>query len=288
VAGIGWALTIKIRLALFGEAPICAKGSAGQATVGDLVTQLVRLNSSVAGDPNSSVLAALKDARQDGHLARQQNNDRLDRLCEALQTYTERSAETNSRVLVKALADVVLDFNNKLNEQFGENFKQLNVAVGKMVTWQTQYEQQLNRLLEQETQTREAMAAASRHYSDLVDKSTVFVTTAQSLGQMLGALDAERESLASALTILAGLIENASRGLPQIEKSIVEMTEQIARGVQTNQETMGSVLKSSWQSVQAHNQYLAGMLAKSLETANRDLADHARRVDLALKKQAIA
>jgi uncharacterized coiled-coil protein SlyX len=281
VTGIGWALTIKIRLAMFGEAAISATGPAHQATVDDLATQLVRLNSGLGDHAESSVLANLKLGRQD-------NNDRLDRLCNSLETYAERSAEANSRLLVEALSHIVVDFNAKLSEQFGDNFKELNAAVAQMVTWLAHYEQQLNRLIEQEKATCETMAAASRHYSDLVNKSTVFVSTAESLGRMMGSLDAERENLASALTILAGLIDNASAGLPQIEKSIVEMTEQIARGVQANQEALGSVLRNAWQSVQAHNQYLTAMLAKSLDAANKDVADYAKRLDPELKQQAIA
>jgi len=40
-------------------------------------------------------------------------------------------AENNSKALIEALQEVIRDFNAKINEQFGENFKQLNEAVGK-------------------------------------------------------------------------------------------------------------------------------------------------------------
>ena len=66
------------------------------------------------------------------------------------------------------------DFNAKLNDQFGENFRHLNAGVEKLVIWQRQYEQQLNALIEQETLTRKSMTEASRRYADLVNKSTVF------------------------------------------------------------------------------------------------------------------
>jgi hypothetical protein len=90
------------------------------------------------------------------------------------------------------------------------------------------------------------------------------------------------------LTSLAGLVEHAATGLPNIEKHIVEMTQQIARGVQTNQDMLASVLKSSWQSVQVHNQHLTAILAKSLESANREAAAHLRQVEETSPAQQVA
>ena len=39
------------------------------------------------------------------------------------------------------------DFNSKINEQFGENFKELNSAVKDMLTWQKAYKDQINELV---------------------------------------------------------------------------------------------------------------------------------------------
>jgi len=41
--------------------------------------------------------------------------------------------------LVEALRDVIHDFNNKITEQFGDNFKELNEAVGRLLIWQEDY-----------------------------------------------------------------------------------------------------------------------------------------------------
>ena len=42
-------------------------------------------------------------------------------------------ADGNSKALISALQDVIRDFNVKISEQFGDNFKQLNVAVGRLL-----------------------------------------------------------------------------------------------------------------------------------------------------------
>jgi len=99
-------------------------------------------------------------------LLRADSNDRIDRLTEAFDRYAENIAETNSKAFVSALSEVVRDFNAKINDQFGDNFRQLNSAVERLVSWQVQYEKQLEALIEQETATRESMTEAA--YASLI------------------------------------------------------------------------------------------------------------------------
>jgi hypothetical protein len=268
VCGIGWALTIKIRLMIFGDAKAPAAVSEN-ATIDDLAAHLSQLNEAVADSGEGSLVSQIK-------LLRANNNERLEQLHSALESHAQRTAEANARVLIQALSEVVHNFNSKLNEQFGENFKELNAGVGRLVTWQQQYEEQLNKLIETEAASTQTMAEASSRYSDLIAKSGEFVSTTESLGSLLGKLDVEREQLTNGLQNLSGVIDKAAHNLPKIEEKIADMTAQISRGVQANQEALGAVLKSSWQSIQVHNQHLTAMLAKSLEAANRDVGAHAR------------
>jgi hypothetical protein len=256
VCGIGWALTIKLRLLAFGDAAAPA-ATTENATIDDLASHLALLNVAVAQGS-------------------QGNNERLDRLHAALESHAQRTAEANARILIQALAEVVHNFNSNLSEQFGDNFKQLNAGVARLVTWQQQYEEQLNKLIETEAASTQTMAEASLRYSDLIAKSGEFVRTTESFGSMLGKLDIEREQLTAGLQSLSGVIDKAAHNLPKIEEKIADMTAQISRGVQANQEALGAVLKSSWQSIQVHNQHLTAMLAKSLEAANKDVGAYAR------------
>ena len=199
VFGIGWALTIKLRVLLLGPPPLPKDGITAGATVDDLAAQLGRLNRSIAGTDDSTLLGQVK-------LLRTEANDRLDRLNQSYEHFAEKVAEANSKALIQALSEVIRDFNVKLNDQFGENFKNLNAAVEKLVVWQKQYEQQLNALLEQETMTRKSMTESSLRYADLVDKSTVFTTTAESLRDLLVGNKAHSQQLYSSLWSLADLL----------------------------------------------------------------------------------
>jgi hypothetical protein len=217
VFGIGWALTIKLRVLLRGSPPLAKDGATPGATVDDLAEHLSRLNRSIAGTDDAILLSQVKLLRTDA-------NARLDRLRQSFERYAERIAEDNSRALIKALSEVIRDFNAKLNEQFGENFRQLNAGVEKLVVWQKQYEQQLNALIEQETMTRKSMTEASLRYVDLVSKSAVFTATAESLRDLLVANEARTQQLYSSLWSLSEAVTTAATSLPRLERKISETT----------------------------------------------------------------
>jgi len=280
VFGIGWALTIKIRVLLAGDASLPEDGSSAGATVDDLAEHLHRLNRSIAGDDDSTLLSQMKLLRSD-------SKDRLDRLNTSFERFAEKMAEANSKALIQALSEVIRDFNTKLTEQFGENFKNLNAAVEKLVVWQVQYEKQLNVLIEQETTTRKSMTEASLRYADLVNKASVFTTTAESLQSLVSATKEQTERLGASLRSLAELVNKAATGLPQIETKILEMTKQIGQGVKSSQDTLGAVLKTASQSIQGYNQELTTLLKTTIETANRDLSSHIRQAAEETKKHVV-
>ena len=267
VAGIFWALTIKARVAIWGDAKLAVTGPHQQgATLNDVAEYLARLNSALAGKEDSTLLGQLKLLRSDA-------NYRLDRLNATFEAYSEKIAEANSRAMMQALRSVVRDFNAQVNEQFGDNFKHLNAAVEKLVTWQAHYEQQLASLIAQETQTRESMTEAAARFSDLVRKSAEFTDIAASLKKLLVALNTEKEQLNFSLSTLGELINHASKGLPTLERNITSMTQQVEQGVRANQEAMAAILKNAAQSIQAYNQQLTALLAATIATANKELAE---------------
>jgi hypothetical protein len=244
VVGIFWALTLKIRVALFGDATVPASGAQEGSTVDDLARLLVQLNRSIASGDESALLSQVKLLRADGE-------DRFARLTEAFGRYSANIVEMNSRALVRALSAVVRDFNVKINEQFGDNFRQLNSGVERLVSWQVQYEKQLAALIEQETATRESMTEAASRFTDMVNTASVFASVARSLQDIVGAVNHQTEQLARALTVLSGLIVEVSEGLPIIQQRIVQMTARSEQGIRPNPETLGAASRHAAESVLA-------------------------------------
>jgi DNA anti-recombination protein RmuC len=122
IAGIGCALTIKARYQIFGLRRFKPEAAVQGATIDDLARLLQSLHQSLAGKEDSTLLSQVK-------LLRQETGYGLKAVYSSLENYMEKMADNNSKALIEALKEVIRDFNAKINEQFGDNFKQLNLAV---------------------------------------------------------------------------------------------------------------------------------------------------------------
>ena len=90
--------------------------------------------------------------------AHQDNNNRLEALTRLLDEFARTVAENNCRALIDVLKDVIREFNEKRSERFGENFKQLNEAIGQVLVWQERYRQQRAEMIDQQQITSQNMA----------------------------------------------------------------------------------------------------------------------------------
>ena len=278
--GILCALTIKARdIALDGRKKISEKVSTG-ATINDLASLLKGVQQALVGDDESTLIGQIRLTRQDNndHMdkllraaegARQDSNNRLEALARSLDQFGRTLAENNSRALIDALKDVIREFNEKITEQFGENFKQLNEAVGQLLVWQERYRQQMAEMIEQQEITSQNMARATEGYQKLMERAESFDAVANSMGALIEGLDAQRRQLNDSLSSLATLISTATKGLPEIEKKIAEMVQQVGNGVRTaNNEFRSALLAAVGQMSKCLNpnsewlHYILGTLRK--------------------------
>jgi methyl-accepting chemotaxis protein len=66
-----------------------------------------------------------------------------EKIIETLEKPLQHISKTVNDEILNSLQKIITDFNNNLDEQFGENFKQLNQAVEKMIIWQDNYKNQI-------------------------------------------------------------------------------------------------------------------------------------------------
>ena len=152
-------------------------------------------------------------------------------LQELTSTVSEKVGEIAAKVgevatgqLIEALREVIRDFNKNLTEQFGENFKQLNEAVGKTVEWQEQYRQQMDELAkefrmaaESVEQSRIALASVAQSLMTIEDQSESLVSIAEKLDPILHTLNDQLEAFSA-------LRQKAHEAFPLIEDRLNDLT----------------------------------------------------------------
>jgi ABC-type transporter Mla subunit MlaD len=201
----------------------------------------------------------------------------LEALTRSLDEFGRTIAENNSRALIDALKDVIREFNEKISEQFGENFKQLNDAVGQILVWQERYRQQMAEMIEQQQIASQNMATATERYQRLVERAEAFDGVARSLGVLIEGLEAQRRQLNDSLGSLATLINTAARGFPEIERKIADMVQQVGNGVRAANDELKTVLLAAQNTNREFNSHVDQMVQR--------MRDQTVTLDTALKNQ---
>ena len=200
IAGIGGAVAIKLKHLVRTRRSDQDEAAHKTATIDDLADLLRELNRLLVGDEQPTALTRVERSRQG-------TNDRLDALKSSFDEFLPNMAESNSRALVNALNQVVRDFNVKVNEQFGGNFKQLNEAAGRILAWQERYTQQTAEVIEQQAGAAERIRATSSSYQAVVEKAEEFNGIAEKLGTLLPALERQKEQVHEATSSLVDIAD---------------------------------------------------------------------------------
>ncbi len=254
IAGMGAAVTFKIVQTIIPEP---ADGGVG-ATPENILAALNRINESVdrsaqrhhgaleevrraiSSDTDSSLLTQVQKLRtsvQDGQKE----------LITAFQEFAETMAENNSKALIEALEHVIRDFNTQLNEQFGENFKQLNEAVGALLTWQENYRAHVETLEARIDAAVEALELSKDAITEISDHTAKIPQMLTPLSELLAGLQASIIDLEAHLEAVAGLKDRAMEAFPVVEKNVQTLTTEFAAAVSSSVDTMKSAVDKQQQ-----------------------------------------
>lgn len=281
IVGLLGALTLKIRAAMsqVGRREVT---QTRVATIDDLDSSLKHLADQFSAERDD----ALPRTFTRNHL---QVVDRLDQVIASLDGYQERMAEANAKALVQAIETVMRDFNTRINEQYGDNFKRLNESVGKMLDWQNNYRDQLQQLITEQERTSGSMKEASHAFEYMVKHANAFNGISESLQDLLNGLEAQRQNLQSQLGSLADLVNHAADGLPKLEERVVALTQGMSEAVQSQQrwavEQLGAMQRGVEQQLEqqlyASNERLQEQQHHSLQQLQR-LGERVERQVVAL------
>jgi ABC-type transporter Mla subunit MlaD len=157
-------------------------------------------------------------------LMRQEQHDNAKELRKSLDDFAEKVSELGSKALIEALQKVISDFNNQLNEQFGENFKQLNLAVEKLVLWQQQYKEELDKLQTVQKQSSEDLSKSALIFSDLVSKAATYTSSAESLSNLLKVFESQHTLLKESQEALSSVLLSMKEVEPSFSNKLLDLT----------------------------------------------------------------
>ena len=171
--------------------------------------------------------------------------------------FAEKVSELGSKALIEALEKVIRDFNTQLNEQFGENFKQLNLAVEKLVIWQQQYKDELDKLQKFQKESADNLKISADSFSTVVQKAGAYTDTAAKLEEMLTQFKSQysvmlqaQESLSKVLIDMKSVEPSFSAKLEDLTLTFKNSTTSIADETKKQIQTFGEILNKTVPEIQ--------------------------------------
>lgn len=257
IAGLLGALTIKFRAVM--DATKGEEHHQRTASIDDLHSALQGIHSALVEKDQNLI--------QEIMLSRTEQQRHSDDLIIAMERYQEKMVEANTKALIDALGEVMRDFNTKIDEQYGDNFKRLNESVGKMLQWQNEYKDQLQQLAENQQTIGRSMKDASAAFENMVSHAESFNGISESLGDMMQGLNAQRDVLDKHLSGLARLVSEAGQGLPQLEERITYLTTGLSDALGQYNDRMESMLTATTTSMDETTKNLTQTLQSSYSDA---------------------
>lgn len=218
IAGMLGSIILKIRPSLYGIYQ--NEADTKSLSIGEqMLEQLKITHKSLVGDEEGSLVGQFKLIRVD-------LNEGFRSMNSSFKDFADKVVADSTQSLIDALNEVIKDFNTKVNEQFGENFKQLNEAMGKILDWQKAYGEQVDQMVNQFSIAGQALEKTESHLADISEKSTIFTQSSAKLNEQLQVLD-------SALATIKEIGMQTTSVLPSLQNAINEMTEGLSKHVKT-------------------------------------------------------
>lgn len=265
LSGVFGSLIIRVRH-YFQKKPIPQSvGTPKAATLDDVVAATQALQQSLAGSEDSSLLTQLK-------LMRQEQVDELRTLRSAFDTFSQKMAEDGSKALIEALKEVINDFNTQINEQFGDNFKQLNASVEKLVIWQQQYKDELDTLQILQKSSADDLRDASLGLASFIGQASSFAQTAEALEDTLKGLAQQHREIDHSQRSMSEVLSQMKEVTPQFSRKIDEMTASMTHGVAKLQDNVIDIVRDFGSQAQSFSSEMKQSLTEALSKSQSEVS----------------
>ncbi len=219
----------------------------------------------ISGDGDSSIHTQMGKLRMT-------NQDGFNDLQKSFTDFAEKVSELGTKAIIQALEEVIRDFNNNLTEQFGENFKQLNAAVERLVDWQDKYRQHVKTLTKEFKTAQKGIATTTEQLTNIANEAEKIPPTVDSLSTLIQGANEKIDELEQRLSAFAEMKQQATDAFPIIQQNLKSMT----TGLKTHIETLSGDLQQTVQTVSESFTNAQSTLTETTEEFNRSLQENSQ------------
>lgn len=266
------------------------------ATISDLINYLRTSDAEkiqrdkILVDSVEKLTASLAGNEEQLKIFRLEMRDSNEKIINEFREFANTLTENNSKALIEALDSTIKSFNENLTAQFGENFKQLNIAVGKLLDWQINYKETVETVTGNLEMTFAGIDAArnslaqieksSSAISDIADDITDLIVTADFYSEKLGKVLVEINSLGNAAQAavpkITDLVQKSCEETQNLTSQVVNKMDRLAYETSDSFNRVSKSIDSAAQKLQEESFKVTEETAKKMEDMMRTNEENLR------------
>lgn len=184
--------------------------------------------------------------------------------------FANQMVASNTEAFVKAIELIIKDFNIKIQEQFGENFKQLNIAVAKLLIWQENYKKTIEEATRNQKIVFAGIEKTKISLSNMAINSDKIQESAKTLSNIILTAERYQQELETSLESLVELSTQAEELIPNINRLFVSTKGNLSQIAQTAQNDISTSYQALTGKMSNSTQLINELIKK-----NNDLTENA-------------
>lgn len=256
-----------------------------EVTAEDIHFQLTELIKAINSDSDTSLSSQIQKMRLE-------TNDNLNNLNKSFTEFAEKMAESNTKSLIEAIEQVMKDFNTKINEQIGDNFKRLNEGVEKLVVWQDNYKNQMSEMIEQFTTASQGIEAAKNNLTEIANKMENLPKAAEDMKTLIETTQTQINDLDNKMSAFVEMKDKATNVMPDIEKKLTEMSDnvsnlvtQMVTNLNASSQNLQENVQKQLQDMQLSSNTFNDFLKEAIKESTDNLNGQIKKLDDAMQEE---
>lgn len=252
------------------------------------------LIAAIKGDEDSSLTSQIKNLRtdiNDGQRALNEqfkqvndnHNEFKETLWAKMDEFGDLLSKSATEQVINALKEVIVEFNDKLTEQFGENFKRLDESVKKLVDWQENYRVQLEDMATKYQLGVDAISSTEKSVAHINERAEAIPVTMEKLHQVMELGHGQVTELEHRLEAFKDLRDKAVEAMPQIREQMDNTMSVIGESVKAASTHYESMLVESQKIIDN----FSTTANQSVESMRTNLEEGATKVSHELENRAV-
>lgn len=215
-----------------------------------------------------------------------------EKLTEAVKTLSKGATEE----IIAALQQVIKDFNDNLTEQFGENFKELNNAVYKLVDWQENYKSSIEQIEKTLNASTDNLSAIENTLGSISSRNQEVIDVYDQLKTTLESHRSEIELINNRMDEYSKLHSQVSENIKLIKQSFNQTLDDLknnstkffndATKAQINlYESFDEASRTILKDTQVHIKENAKTILDSLENSQSQISSISEKIQTSISNQ---